>query len=438
MAPTSSRGLAADPSSWPDVSAPGSSIVSTCRMTMPICENQTGPPNSYATLTGTSMSAPHVTGIVAQLLQANPKLTPAQVEEIIEDTAHKFRFGLPYGLEVDPSNPDDRSSPDKGHGLIDAVKAVQLGFHPPDPSPLKPIDLPTVQPGLIPPEVDLNDVSFPTRKLGWAVGEGGAVFATSDGGGTWVRQKAVTGENLQGIDFVDASYGWAVGNGNTVLSTSTGGRTWKVLSTGLPAAVFQSVEFVDRDRGWAVGSAPLETGCCAPVVISTTDGGATWSPQAAPAPSGLTGVSFLDHDRGAAVGFFGAAFRTEDGGGTWVPMPVSTGASDSFSDVEFTDPQNGIVTAGSGAIFATQDGGLTWTPVADFGGPVRALAVSGRAAIAVGSDGLLAMSSDAGSTWAAAASDTGEELRGVSAPSARRAVAVGTRGFATAFPLGAQ
>lgn len=41
----------------------------------------------YTVKTGTSMAAPHVSGIVALMLEANPELTPAQVRQILVDTA---------------------------------------------------------------------------------------------------------------------------------------------------------------------------------------------------------------------------------------------------------------------------------------------------------------------------------------------------------------
>jgi serine protease AprX len=124
---TSSRGNRTDVESWPDVSAPGTSITSTCRVTLPVCDLGivTNPPNSYAILSGTSMAAPHVAGIVAQLYQADPTLSPAEVESVLEDTAHKFAFGSAYGLLTDPTNPDNTTSFEKGHGLVDALAAVQ-------------------------------------------------------------------------------------------------------------------------------------------------------------------------------------------------------------------------------------------------------------------------------------------------------------------------
>ena len=139
---SSSRGHKDQPENWPDLAAPGTSITSTCRWTLPICYGNLGfvsnPPNSYAVMSGTSMAAPHVSGIVAQVLQANPALSPAEVENLLEDTAHKFAWGSAYGLQTDPTNPDDTSSFEKGHGLVDALAAVQAalgGGAEPEPTP---------------------------------------------------------------------------------------------------------------------------------------------------------------------------------------------------------------------------------------------------------------------------------------------------------------
>ena len=122
MADFSSRGLAGSPNTYPDISAPGASILAPCRLTLPICATGTNGSNEYATLSGTSMAAPHIAGIAAQILQANPSLTPAEVEDILEDTARQISFGAPY--ETDPANPTTPTSFDKGHGLVDVVAAI--------------------------------------------------------------------------------------------------------------------------------------------------------------------------------------------------------------------------------------------------------------------------------------------------------------------------
>lgn len=119
----SSRGKQGSPQTYPDLSAPGDRITSSCRVTLAVCQ---GAPSfdagNYQTISGTSMAAPYVAGVVAQLFEVNPALTPAEVEDILEDTAHKFTAGGAY--EADPSNPDDTTSFDKGHGLVDVLAAI--------------------------------------------------------------------------------------------------------------------------------------------------------------------------------------------------------------------------------------------------------------------------------------------------------------------------
>jgi serine protease AprX len=124
ISPQSSRGMVGDPGTWPDISAPGSAITSTCRRTLPVCNLLGGgPDDDYATLSGTSMAAPHVSGIVAQLLQVRPSLTPRRVEDVLEDTAYQFEWGAAY--ERDPLNPGHTSSFEKGHGLVDVLTAIR-------------------------------------------------------------------------------------------------------------------------------------------------------------------------------------------------------------------------------------------------------------------------------------------------------------------------
>ncbi len=118
----SSRGEAGDQSTYPDLSAPGDTITSSCRVYLPICSTGLDPVEGgdYNTISGTSMAAPHVAGIVAQLFQADPTATPAEVESALKSTAHKFAFGAPYE-QADGFT----TSFDKGAGLVDVMAAVQ-------------------------------------------------------------------------------------------------------------------------------------------------------------------------------------------------------------------------------------------------------------------------------------------------------------------------
>jgi serine protease AprX len=127
----SSRGAAGNPATYPDVSAPGSNITSACRPWLVVCATGLDPRNgpgpldvgTFNTISGTSMAAPHVAGIIAQLAQVAPGATPAQLEQALASTAYAFTDGAPYETAG-----GRRTSVDKGAGLVDAyAAAVSLG-----------------------------------------------------------------------------------------------------------------------------------------------------------------------------------------------------------------------------------------------------------------------------------------------------------------------
>lgn len=94
-----------------DVVAPGSNILSTL------------PYNSTGSLDGTSMASPHVVGICALLLSANPSLTAQQVRDIIEQTSQKVG---PYSYVTTAGRPNGTWNNQMGYGLVDAHAAVLL------------------------------------------------------------------------------------------------------------------------------------------------------------------------------------------------------------------------------------------------------------------------------------------------------------------------
>lgn len=123
----SSRGASADSSTWPDISAPGENIASACRLYLPICSTGLQPMNgpglldvgTYNVISGTSMAAPQITGIVAQLFQDKPSATPGEIENALKSTAYKYSAGAPYQTVGSYT-----SSYDKGTGLVDVVAAA--------------------------------------------------------------------------------------------------------------------------------------------------------------------------------------------------------------------------------------------------------------------------------------------------------------------------
>jgi serine protease AprX len=118
MAVFSSRGRTVfDNLSKPDLVAPGRKMIS---LRSPGSELDTLFPDrqvvatgaltaDYYRLSGTSMAAPVVTGVIALMLERNPALSPAQIKKRLKSTATALMFGTAF---------------DRGAGLVSAYKAV--------------------------------------------------------------------------------------------------------------------------------------------------------------------------------------------------------------------------------------------------------------------------------------------------------------------------
>eukprot|EP00002_Diphylleia_rotans_P038383 TRINITY_DN8723_c0_g1_i1.p1 TRINITY_DN8723_c0_g1~~TRINITY_DN8723_c0_g1_i1.p1 ORF type:complete len:598 (+),score=90.23 TRINITY_DN8723_c0_g1_i1:56-1849(+) len=100
----------------PDISAPGEDIRSSYGNS----------DNAYSTISGTSMACPHISGVAALLLSANPSLTYEQVYEAMAKTAVQ-RLGAPAGnvAECDGKGYDVFPNYFYGYGRVDALAAVQ-------------------------------------------------------------------------------------------------------------------------------------------------------------------------------------------------------------------------------------------------------------------------------------------------------------------------
>src|SRR5262249_61242072 len=89
ICPFSARGPRRDGVAKPDISAPGSAIVSvlSADSSPPWPPPLIVPDGVHLSLQGTSMSAPHVTGAVAMLLQKYPTLTPKGAKLLLASAA---------------------------------------------------------------------------------------------------------------------------------------------------------------------------------------------------------------------------------------------------------------------------------------------------------------------------------------------------------------
>ncbi len=112
---TSSHGVSLNGVAQPTVAAPGTNVVSSINhynCDKEIAETMQWQGYPYGDMSGTSMSCPTVSGIIALWLQANPTLTLDEIKEVLAATSRNDEF-----TAVDPIK--------WGYGKIDAAAGIE-------------------------------------------------------------------------------------------------------------------------------------------------------------------------------------------------------------------------------------------------------------------------------------------------------------------------
>ncbi|MCC7297516.1 MAG: S8 family peptidase, partial [Bacteroidia bacterium] len=121
----SSRGPTTDNRIKPDISAPGQNIISSVNTrafagwmgdATTLKTQFNSQEFNWTMFSGTSMAAPHVAGIVALLLEANPTLTPQQIRDVLQQTAIRDKF-----TGADSNN-------NYGFGKVNAMGAIKAAI----------------------------------------------------------------------------------------------------------------------------------------------------------------------------------------------------------------------------------------------------------------------------------------------------------------------
>lgn len=128
LADFSSRGRPGDALVRPDITAPGVDIsaargtTGVAATTVPDVDNP-----RYATISGTSMATPHISGVVALMLEANPKLNLDGVLKIFSTTSRAMYYVASATNGLDPNQVvvKKREPWEVGYGYVNADAAVR-------------------------------------------------------------------------------------------------------------------------------------------------------------------------------------------------------------------------------------------------------------------------------------------------------------------------
>ena len=220
-----------------------------------------------------------------------------------------------------------------------------------------------------------------------AAGERGLIMLSDDGGAHWRQAHSVpVSVTLNRLFFVNEQVGWAVGHGGIVLGTRDGGETWTVLLDGLRAAQLESdaagadsgntqrkasakrmvadgpdkpffdVYFRDAMHGIVVGAYGM--------LFATEDGGEHWSSGmnrfGAPIERHLYSIQMVGHDL-YITGEQGLLYQSKDGGKEF--RAVAIPAKGTLFGLASTEAGHILVYGLRGAIFRLDPGGREWTKI---------------------------------------------------------------------------
>ena len=204
-------------------------------------------------------------------------------------------------------------------------------------------------------------VFFLNEDLGWKVGfntPSGRLWRTTDGINGWDLYIKVD-HNPYSVYFIDENVGWISCDDGFVLTSTNGGDTWSEIATGVTETL-NSIFFINPSIGWAVGD-DSDIG----VIIKTTNGGTTWYQVNHPATMTLYTVQFVNDNIGWACGSKldsgeerGVILYTNDGGENWTEQYVCDQLSTLFS-LFFIDGLTGWAVGYDGIIVKTINAGGT-------------------------------------------------------------------------------
>jgi photosystem II stability/assembly factor-like uncharacterized protein len=220
----------------------------------------------------------------------------------------------------------------------------------------------------------------------WAVGAGGAVIRSTDGGGAW-GSRTVAPAALRSVTGVGTAL-WAVGDQGVLLRSTDAGGGWQLVTVRAGAGL-RAVRFASDRRGWIAGEGGL--------LVTTSDGGTTWVDQPAPGGRRLNALSFSDTLNGFAAGDSGTVLRTQNGGVSWTAVPVPRRVNLLALSVAHGAV---YVTGEDGTGWRSTDGGGSWIPLdlaTDSRSDIRGVhAFSPDSVLFLGAGGAVRISHDAG------------------------------------------
>ena len=187
------------------------------------------------------------------------------------------------------------------------------------------------------------------------IGERGHVLISDDNGQSWKQILVPTRSQLTAVYFLDDRHGWAVGHDAVILSTNDGGETWSLQHYDKQYDdPLLDVWFKDQNNGFAIGAYGL--------FLSTNDGGTSWDRrQISDDDFHLNGIASLNHDVLVIAAEQGHLYRSDDGGYSWSELPSPYAGS--FFGITPINNDLLLVFGLRGNLYSSTDRGENWQKI---------------------------------------------------------------------------
>ena len=268
----------------------------------------------------------------------------------------------------------------------------------------------------------------------------GSFAVAADGGGSRALNQLTPHDRLYSVAF-SGNFGEAVGDGGLVLETIDGGKTW-VRDNKPPTNLSMLSVVIVGSRSIAVGQQGL---------ILVRDDRKPWRKIEPVTDRRLLRVSLNKNGLAVAVGAFGTLLKSIDNGETWVDLKTDwaalyeTGVTGEFEAIrdeptiyvaKVFDDGSMVIGGEYGQLSRSSDSGTTWEPVfqvlAAMKGSIPPTIFGMHfsddgVGYASGQAGLVVASSDSGKTWAQLDTQSEASLFDVESTQDGHVVAVGMR-----------
>lgn len=240
-----------------------------------------------------------------------------------------------------------------------------------------------------------------------AVGARGLVTLSEDAGESWQQAAVPVSLTLTSVFFADPMHGWATGHEGLIIATNDGGQNWQVQQTGRDTLV-QSVPMLKADietmRAQLDATEDAEQKDVIAFDLEYLEFAledAELALETGPSEPMLD-IWFGDVNNGIAVGAYGNALRTTDGGEHWQVISRTLDNPDKMHLNSVTSAGDGtIYIAGeAGLAFRSEDGGISWTKLdVPYQGSLFGVIAEGDSLLLHGLRGNIFVSQDRGDSW---------------------------------------